>query len=138
MCRFGTIVVPANVTTSGQVTCFSPPLFKNGSVAVDVTLFGDSFWTTNGAFFPFHYYMEPSLFSVEPSVIPESGGSILVIKSAHNHSFVAAPRDSPKCLMDPPCKHLLMQQHVGLGCLFGEPLSLKKSLSINYNSIFFI
>jgi alpha-tubulin suppressor-like RCC1 family protein len=134
MCRFGTVIVPANVTLSGQVTCFSPPLFKNGSVAVDVTLFGDSFWTTNGAFFPFHYYMEPSLFSVEPSVIPESGGSILVIKSAHNHSFMAAPRDSPKCLMDPPCKHLLMQQHVGLGCLFNDHMPLK-SPSINYNSI---
>lgn len=134
MCRFGTIIVPGNVTTSGQVTCFSPPYFYNGSVAVDVTLFGDSFWTTNGAYFLFHYYMEPSLFSVSPSVIPESGGSTLVIKSAHNHSFMASPRDSPKCLMDPPCKHLLMKQQIGLGCIFGSQISLK-SISINYNSI---
>jgi alpha-tubulin suppressor-like RCC1 family protein len=134
MCKFGTIIVPGSVTTSGQVTCFSPPFYYNGSVSVDVTLFGDSFWTSNGAYFPFHYYMEPSLFSVTPSIIPESGGSTLFIKSAHNHSFMASPRDSPKCLLDPPCRHILMQQQLGLGCLFNSTILLKSTFVV-YNSI---
>ncbi|MFN9902092.1 MAG: IPT/TIG domain-containing protein, partial [bacterium] len=82
-CKFGDQTVPATLnTTHLLVECVTPPLLKNGSVEVEVSISGgvgsdpdpQAEWTVSHGHHTFHYYAPPTIMGIDPSIGPATGG----------------------------------------------------------------
>ena len=73
LCRFGSVTVDANFTSSdGTLRCFSPPRFGSEMLSLEVSLDNGAYFTNDGATY---FSMAPVLSSVTPQSSPIAGGS---------------------------------------------------------------
>ena len=98
-CRFGAQVVAATHLEGDRVRCESPPFQRNGSVPLEFSLDGGRVWSQQGGN-RFHYYTPATLEFVIPSAAPLTGGTVITVYAAYNHTFVSLPRLSEPCFAD--------------------------------------
>jgi hypothetical protein len=99
-CRFGAQVVAASHEEGALVKCQSPPFQRNGSVPLEFSLDGGRVWSRQGGN-QFHYYTPATLEYAIPSAAPLTGGTIITVYAAYNHTFVSLPRLAEPCFADP-------------------------------------
>ena len=89
VCRFASASGSSTMYTSGTVlsmelaSCQTPvEMFDTSDMAVQVDVsFNDQDFTNSGLLYEF--YSEPSIFSVSPEFVPDSGGSVVTICGEH-------------------------------------------------------
>jgi hypothetical protein len=99
LCRFGELSTPAFARVPAVWMCQTPPLNYNGTLRIKLSLDGGGTWFDN-SYQLFYYYTLPSLLEVLPSVGPTTGGTLIVLFTSFNHTFVAPPRQSRSCFQD--------------------------------------
>ncbi len=99
LCRFGSIPTQATIKAPSAWNCQTPPLQYNGSLRIQFSLDRGATWFDD-SFELFFYFTPPTLFNATPSTGPVLGGTIVTIRSAFNHTFVAPPRQKISCYMD--------------------------------------
>ena len=115
-CKFGVQTVPATLNTSSLlVQCETPPLLKNGSVEVEISISGgygddpdrDAEWTVSHGHHTFHYYAPPTIMGLEPSIGPATGGTKITITGGMTDALMA---------LDTRYRSITTDQYGGAGC----------------------
>ncbi len=115
-CKFGDQTVPATLnTTHLLVECVTPPLLKNGSVEVEVSISGgvgsdpdpQAEWTVSHGHHTFHYYAPPTIMGIDPSIGPATGGTKITITAGMTDKLVA---------LDTRYRVLTTDQYGGAAC----------------------
>jgi len=100
-CKFGDQTVPATLnTTHLLVECTTPPLLKNGSVEVEVSISGgvctppcdpdpEAEWTVSHGHHTFHYYAPPTIMGIDPSIGPATGGTKITVTGGFTDKLMA-------------------------------------------------
>ena len=104
-CKFGDLTVPATLnTTHLLVECTTPPLDKNGSVEVEVSISGgvctdpdpekcnpdpEAEWTVSHGHHTFHYYAPPTIMGIDPSIGPATGGTKITVTGGFTDKLMA-------------------------------------------------
>lgn len=75
-CKFGSQEVQGTFNlTTGLLHCVTPPLAKNGSVEVEISISDRAEWTISHGSHTFHYFFPPTILGLEPSIGPATGGT---------------------------------------------------------------
>jgi len=81
LCRFGNLsTTVANVLSSTQISCVSPPSYEDREVPVEITL-NTREWTDDGIIFT--YYHPPFVYGITPKIGPVSGGTEVIVSGSN-------------------------------------------------------
>lgn len=87
-CKFGNLSLSqAEVISSTEIKCTSPPSYEEREVPVEITL-NNREWTRDGVLF--HYYHPPFIYGIDPKIGPVAGGTVVKITGSNfeNTGFV--------------------------------------------------
>ena len=80
-CRFGNLSIDvAQVISSTEMICNSPPSYYLRQVPVEITL-NNREWTNDGVLF--YYYHPPFVYSIEPRIGPVKGGTVVIVTGSN-------------------------------------------------------
>ena len=80
-CRFGNLsIAVAQVVSSTEMICTSPPSFELREVPVEVTL-NNREWTNDGILF--YYYRPPFVYSIFPKIGNVDGGTVVTVTGSN-------------------------------------------------------
>lgn len=89
-CKFGTQSIQATFdAASGLIECYSPPLQKNGSVEMEVSISNEGEWTVSHGYHTFHYYYPPTVMGLEPSIGPATGYTTVSVTGGFTDKLMA-------------------------------------------------
>lgn len=80
-CKFGNLsLTNAEVVSSTEMICTSPPSYEDRYVPVEITL-NNREWTRDGVLF--YYYHPPFIYNIDPRIGPVSGGTVVKITGSN-------------------------------------------------------
>ena len=89
-CKFGTQAIKATFDAeNGLIECFTPPLQKNGSVEVEVSISNQREWTVSHGYHTFHYFYPPTVMGLEPSIGPATGYTSVSVTGGFTDKLMA-------------------------------------------------
>ena len=81
MCKFGKLSTDvAEVVSSTEMICTSPPSYVDREVPVEITL-NNQEWTSDDILF--HYYHPPLIYGIDPKIGPVTGGTTVKITGSN-------------------------------------------------------